>query len=126
MFAFIRRALLSATFVWSAIGVLQNAEHLTGPADALGLPEPVTMVKVHGWVNLVGGIMLALNVKPKLAATAMVGNLAVTTAGAHQFWEIDDESEKMAQMTHFFKNLSLLGGLLGVVASSGSSSDDET
>lgn len=125
MFALIRRALLSAMFVWSAIGVIQNAEHLTGPADALGLPEPVMMVKVHGWVNLVGGIMLALNIKPKLAATAMVGNLAVTTAGAHQFWEIDDEGEKMAQMTHFFKNLSLLGGLLGILASSGSSSDDE-
>ena len=125
MFAFIRRALLSATFVWSAIGVIQNAEHMSGPADALGLPEPVTMVKVHGWVNLVGGVMIALNVRPKLAATAMVGNLAVTTAAAHRFWEIDDEGEKLAQMTHFSKNLSLLGGLLGILASSGSSSDDD-
>lgn len=125
MFGLIRRALLSAVFVWTAVNVLQNAEHMTGPADALGLPEPETMVKVHGWVNLVGGIMLALNIKPKLAATAMVGNLTVTTAGAHQFWEIDDENEKIEQMIHFFKNLSLVGGLLGVLASNGSASDDE-
>jgi hypothetical protein len=28
-------------------------------------------------------------------------------------------------LTHFSKNLSLLGGLLGILASSGSSSDDD-
>lgn len=123
MFRFIRRTLLSAVFVGSAVNVIQNAEHMTGPADALGLPEPVTMVKVHGWVNLVGGAMLALNIKPKLAATAMIGNLAATTAGGHQFWKIDDQGEKADQMVHFFKNLSLLGGLLDVLASSGSSDD---
>lgn len=123
MFGFIRRALLSAVFVWSSINAIQNAEHMTGPADALGLPEPVTMVKIHGWVNLVGGLMLALNIKPKLAATAMAGNLIVTTAGGHQFWEADDEGEKINQMVHFSKNVSLLGGLLGVLASSGSSDD---
>lgn len=123
MFRFIRRALLSAVFVWSAVNAIKNAEHMTGPADALGLPEPVNMVKVHGWVNLVGGTMLALNIKPKLAATAMVGNLAVTTAGGHQFWEIDDQGEKIDQMVHFFKNISLLGGLLGVLASNRSSDD---
>lgn len=123
MFGFIRRALLAAVFVWSAVNAIQNAEHMTGPADALGLPEPVTMVKIHGWVNLVGGIMLALNIKPKLAAVAMVGNLIPTTAGGHQFWEADDEGEKINQMFHFAKNISLLGGLLGVLASNGSSDD---
>lgn len=124
MFRFIRRALLSTVFVWSAVNAIQNAEHMTGPADALGLPEPETMVKIHGWVNLVGGAMLALNIKPKLAATAMIGNLIPTTAGGHQFWEVDDQGEKINQMVHFFKNLSLLGGLLGVLASNGSSADD--
>ncbi|HSJ43193.1 MAG TPA: DoxX family protein [Euzebyales bacterium] len=123
MFGLIRRALLAAVFVWSAINAIQNAEHMTGPADALGLPEPERMVKVHGWVNLVGGIMLALNVKPKLAALAMVANLIPTTAGGHQFWEADDEGEKINQMVHFFKNVSLLGGLLGVLASPRSSDD---
>lgn len=123
MFGFIHRALLSAVFVWTATNVIRNAEHMTGPADALGLPEPVTMVKVHGWVNLVGGVMLALNIMPRLAATAMSGNLIATTAGGHQFWEADDETEKINQMIHFFKNLGLLGGLLGVIAARGSPDD---
>ena len=125
MFGLIRRSLLSAVFVWSAVNAIQNAEHMTGPADALGLPEPVTMVKVHGWVNLVGGIMLALNIKPKLAAVAMVGNLIPTTAGGHQFWEADDEGEKINEMVHFMKNLSLLGGLLGILAAKAPASDED-
>lgn len=123
MLRLIHRTLLAAVFLWTSINVIQNAEHMTGPADALGLPEPETMVKLHGWINLIGGTMLVLNIRPKLAAWVMSGNLIATTVGGHQFWEADDEGEKIDQMIHFFKNLSMLGGLLGVIASRGSSDD---
>ncbi len=116
MLRFIRRTLLAAVFVGSSVGVLQNAEHLTAPAEALGLPEPVKMVRLHGAVNLVGGLMLMLNIKPKLAAWALIGNLIPTTLGAHRFWEHDDDGAKMNDMSHFMKNASLLGGLLTAIA----------
>lgn len=116
MLRFIRRSLLASVFVWSSLDALQNAEQRTAPADALNLPEPATMVRVHGGVNLIGGIMLALNIKPKLAALALVGNLIPTTLGGHRFWEQDDPGAKINQMVHFMKNVSLVGGLLGVLA----------
>jgi putative oxidoreductase len=108
------RLLLAAVFLQTSTKVIKNADHLTAAPEALGLPEPARMVQLHGAVNLVGGLMLALGIKPKLAAWALIANLVPTTLGGHRYWEEDDEGSKMAQQVHFFKNLSLLGGLLTV------------
>lgn len=126
MLGFIRRSLLSTIFVFSSINALQNAEQMTAPAEALGLPEPETMVRLHGGINLLGGLMLMLNIKPKLAAWAMVGNLILTTLGGHRFWEEDDEGAKINQMLHFLKNVSLLGGLLTVIAAERMADEDDS
>lgn len=128
MFGLIRRSLLAAIFLSSSVNAIQNAEHMTGPAEKLGLPEPVNMVRLHGIVNLVGGLMLALGIKPKLAAWALIGNLIPTTIGGHPFWEETDEGDKVNQMIHFLKNVSLLGGLLVFIASkppAGEIADDD-
>lgn len=124
MFRFLSRALLATVFLSSSANAIQNAEHMTAPAEALGLPQPVQMVRLHGIVNLVGGAMLALGIKPRLASWALIGNLIPTTLGGHRFWEEDDEGAKIGQMVHFMKNLSLLGGLLGVLANTAKHSDD--
>lgn len=123
MIRLFRRALLSAIFLVSSGNAIQNADQMTAPAENLGLPEPETMVRVHGAVNLVGGLMLLLNIKPKLASWALVGNLIPTTLGGHQFWEQQDEEAKIGEMIHFLKNLGLIGGLLTVIASERARSD---
>lgn len=124
MLGFIRRLLLGTIFLFSSVNALQNAEQMTAPAEALGLPEPETMVRLHGGVNLLGGLMLALNIKPKLASWALIGNLIPTTLGGHQFWEESDEGAKINQMIHFLKNVSLLGGLLTVIAAERMTDED--
>jgi hypothetical protein len=35
-----------------------------------------------------------------------------TTLAGHRFWEHEDPKEKFGQLSHFLKNLGLLGGLL--------------
>ena len=110
------RLLLSAVFLQTSVGVIRNAEHMTAGPEALGLPEPVRMVQLHGATNLVGGLMLALGIKPRLAALALIANLIPTTLGSHRFWEEDDDMGKMSQQIHFFKNVGLLGGLFAVIA----------
>lgn len=124
MLRFIHRSLLAAVFVWSSLDALPNADERTAPADALDLPKPSTMVRVHGGVNLLGGVMLALNIKPKLVALAMIGNLIPTTLGGHRFWEEDEPGARINQMVHFMKNVSLLGGLLGVLAEGSGRAED--
>jgi uncharacterized membrane protein YphA (DoxX/SURF4 family) len=110
------RLLLASVFLQTSVGVLRNAEHLTAVPEALGLPEPVRMVQLHGATNLVGGLMLALGIRPRLAAWALIANLIPTTLAGHRFWEEDDEAGKMGQQIHFFKNISMLGGLFALIA----------
>jgi putative oxidoreductase len=110
------RLLLSSVFLQTSLKVIRNAEHMTAGPEALGLPEPVRMVQLHGATNLVGGLMLALGIKPRLAAWALIVNLVPTTVAGHRFWEEDDERAKMGQEIHFFKNVSMLGGLFAIIA----------
>ena len=110
------RMLVAAVYLDASTSAIQNAEHMTGPPESLGLPEPVRMVQVHGATNLVGGLMLALGIKPKLAAWALAANLIPTTLAGHRFWEEDDDAGRMGQQVHFLKNVSLLGGLFAVIA----------
>ena len=110
------RMLTAAVYLATARGAIENAEHMTGAPESLGLPEPERMVQVHAATNLAGGIMLALGIRPRLAAWALIANLVPTTLAAHRYWEEDDDAGRMGQRVHFFKNVSLLGGLLAIVA----------
>ena len=80
------------------------------------LPENDTLlVQANAAVMVGGGALLALGRVPRLAALALAASLVPTTAAAHQYWTIDDPAARAQQKIHFWKNASLLGGLLLVV-----------
>ena len=56
--------------------------------------------------------MLASGHFPRLSATVLAATLVPTTAAGHRFWEEQDPQKKAMQRIHFFKNTSMLGGLL--------------
>jgi len=78
-----------------------------------GLQEQDTekLIRINGGVQLAGGTLLALGRFPRLASFALAASLVPTTVAAHRFWEYKGE-ERQQHMLHFFKNLSMLGGLL--------------
>jgi uncharacterized membrane protein YphA (DoxX/SURF4 family) len=84
------------------------AQHIPGLEDA----DTETLIRVNGGVQVGAGVLLVLNRLPRLSALALAASLVPTTAAAHRFWELDDPGERARQQVHFFKNLSLLGGLL--------------
>ena len=65
---------------------------------------------------VIGGILLATGIAPKLAATMLICSLVPTTIVGHAFWKEENAAGRKNQRTQFFKNLSLLGGLLLVLA----------
>ncbi len=77
-----------------------------GPSDAN------TWVQVDGAVKVGSGLLLALGRAP----AALAASLVPTTLAEHRFWEMQDKNERTAQQIHFFKNCSMLGGLLLAVA----------
>lgn len=112
---------MSGIFVLAGIDTWRNpgsyragaAARFTGAASKVGLPEePEQLVRVNSVVQVVGGLMLAKNLFPRLAALALAGSLVPTTIGAHAFWEKDDPKDRASQRIQFLKNLGLFGGLL--------------
>lgn len=61
-------------------------------------------------LELIGGIMIALNFGARFFALALVLFVMATTFYFHDFWNLTGPDAK-AQMIHALKNLSLIGGL---------------
>ncbi len=97
-----------------AAPALDQAQKL--PVAVPGPSDANTWVQVDGAVKVGGGLLLALGRVPRLAAAALAASLVPTTLAEHRYWEIQDKNERTAQQIHFFKNCSMLGGLLLAVA----------
>jgi uncharacterized membrane protein YphA (DoxX/SURF4 family) len=120
--------MLASTFVYGGIQALKNAGALAEAAkpvndeirDLAGkvapqVPVPsddVTMVRINAGVHILAGLGLATGRAPRLSALALAATVLPTTVAGHRFWEEKDKARKAQQTTHFFKNVSMLGGLV--------------
>ena len=122
----IARPMLASIFVVGAATALKNAAGSAAKADAVtsrvvpmlqraGLPvpdDPETLVKINAGIQIGAGLALATGRAPRLSAAVLAASLVPTTAAGHRFWEIDDPAQRTQQKLHFFKNVSLIGGLI--------------
>lgn len=120
------RPMLSSIFFAGSVPALRNApaiapraqkvtDVVVPPLREAGVPvpsDPVTLVRVNAATQVLAGAALATGRAPRLAALVLAGTLVPTTVAGHRFWEVEDAAERTQQRLHFFKNLSLLGGLL--------------
>jgi putative oxidoreductase len=74
--------------------------------------DPAFWVRLNGATQVAAAGALAFGIFPRLAAGVLATSLVPTTLAAHRFWEAADPTERAQQRAHFFKNVSLLGGLL--------------
>ncbi|MEW2068150.1 DoxX family membrane protein [Streptomyces sp. NPDC007346] len=120
------RPLLASMFVSGGYDAVRDparlvpaAEPVTDPVSARVSPrtsllpeDPEHLVRLNGAVQLGAGVLLALGCAPRLASAALAATLIPTTLAAHRYWTVEDPQERAAQRIHFFKNASMLGGLL--------------
>lgn len=120
---FVARPMLASMFLMGGIDQLSNPSGKTGAADQVTDPlgeavpavrdaDTETLVRANGAAQVVGGTLLALGKMPRLAATVLAASLVPTTMAGHRFWEMEDETARTNHQIHFFKNVSMLGGLL--------------
>ena len=77
------------------------------------IPEdPITLVRINAAVQIGAGAALATGHLPRLSSAALAATLIPTTVAGHQFWNEDDPAQRANHRVHFFKNVSMLGGLL--------------
>lgn len=74
--------------------------------------DPATLVRLNGVAQLLGAVGLATGKAPRISSLVLAASLVPTTAAGHRFWEESDPGTRKQQRIHFFKNVSMLGGLL--------------
>jgi uncharacterized membrane protein YphA (DoxX/SURF4 family) len=125
---FVARPLLASMFVVGGVSALKNAPALAAKAKPVTdrirpalekslpqvkLPENTeNLVRLNAVAQVVAAAALATGRAPRISSTVLAASLVPTTVAGHQFWNETDPAAKANQKIHFFKNLSMLGGLL--------------
>lgn len=122
------RPMLATIFVAGGVNALRNTEgHALGakkvadrivPVAQQAVPkvpiptDPATLVRINAGAQILAAAALATGRAPRLSATVLAASLVPTTLAGHAFWDEADADAKAAQKLQFFKNTSIMGGLL--------------
>lgn len=122
------RPMLASMFVVGGYNALKNTEAAAARAKPVTdkvvpaaqklapsapIPtDPKTLVRINAATQIAAGLALATGRFPRLSALVLAGTLVPTTAAGHRFWEESDPAAKTNQRIHFFKNVSMFGGLI--------------
>ena len=120
------RPLLASMFVVGGLDAIRNAGKKVDAAEPVTdrlapllqkvfpqlTDDPQQLVRINGAAQVGAGLLLASGHFPRLSATVLAATLVPVTAAGHRFWEEQDPQKKAQQRIHFFKNLSMLGGLM--------------
>jgi putative oxidoreductase len=133
--AFLGRVLLSIIFIASGIHQVlywQNTEQYftqglthwlaisVGDATLqsaieFGLAHAFLLLLLGVIFEIIGGLLIFLGLWVRLGSLLLIIFLIPTTIAFHHFWQLQGADREM-QMIHFMKNVSILGGLLVVLA----------
>src|SRR4051794_4684182 len=123
------RAALAASFISGGIDQIRNPQPKAGPASPIAKPiadripqlpnDPESLVKLDGVIKVVGGLGMVFGPFARPAALLLAGSLVPTTLAGHRFWETTDPEQKVSDRVEFFKNISLVGGLLATALDTG-------
>jgi putative oxidoreductase len=113
----VARILVSIIFMMTALNVIGQsfaAHELT----ANGVPAnfvPVLIIAARA-LQLVAGLGLILGIYPRISALALLLFLIPATLIGHAFWLASGTSLYTVQLINFFKNVSMAGGLIFIIA----------
>ena len=108
----IGRAVLGGFFVLAGINKLLSYGATVIYMEDAGLPG--TLLPLVIALELVGGLVVAVGKPVRLlpwAAIALAGFCVLTNLVFHRFWEMDGQLGQL-ELSLFFKNLAIAGGLL--------------
>jgi len=106
----IGRILISAIFPISVSGKLAAPAATVGFIASAQLPLPQGAYAIAVFVELFGGVALALGFHTRIAAAGLAVFCIAAAFGSHS--NFGDQN----QLFHFLKNVAMAGGLLQVVA----------
>lgn len=107
------RILLASLFIVAGYGKSLNLAGTTGYMGNLGLPAPEAMAYIAIVVELAGGAAILLGVYTRPVALFLAIYTFVTALAGHHFWTMTGPAHA-ANVTQFYKNLSITGGFVAL------------
>lgn len=108
------RVALASLFLLGGLNKIMNYKATLSDMSAVGLePAPMLLPLVIA-LELGAGVLMAIGrFGAPLAAFALAGFTLATNIFFHNFWALDGEA-RAVELSLFFKNISIAGGLLFV------------
>ena len=106
------RILLAALFVWFGYLKLTNWGGTMGYFAKWGFAwSPVTGALLAIIFEFGGGILLLIGWKTRWVALALFVYVLIATLIVHTYWTYE-AAQRFNQMSHFYKNIAIMGGML--------------
>lgn len=110
----IGRGLLGLIFLLSGVGKIFDYSGTGYYMTSVGVPAWLLPVVILA--EMASAVMLIVGWQARLAALALAAFTALVALLFHDFWSLAAD-QALPQQLHFMKNLSIVGGMLFVVAS---------
>ena len=109
------RVLIGLLFVYFGYLKVMNIGGTEQYFAKWGFPMPQVTAWIAVLFELGGGLMVVIGWKTRWAAWGLALYVVIATAVAHRFWTYE-AAQAFNQTSHFFKNVSILGGLYYLAA----------
>lgn len=109
------RVLIALLFVPAGLQKISGFAGTVGYAASVGMPMPQVAVAVGLVIEIVGGLAILLGWQTRWAALILGFFTLVASFFFHNFWAVPAEAAMMQQLM-FWKNIAVVGGLLGYAA----------
>lgn len=109
------RILMSVVFLLSGVMKLAAYSQVVGYAASKGLPMAGVAIAIAAAVEVLGGLAILAGFQTRIAAWVLFVYLIPTSLVFHNFWAMQGMAQQ-DNMIHFLKNISIMGGLLGLAA----------
>lgn len=113
--ALVGRILLALIFIISGFGKITGYAGTAGYMASKGLPMVAVLLPLTILVELGGGLLIALGWKARWAAAVIFLFIIPVTLVFHNPAGLD-AAQAQQQMINLLKNLSIMGGMLGLFA----------
>ena len=113
--ALVGRILLALLFVTSGVAKIAGFAGTAGYIASKGLPMASLVAALTIIVEVGGGLALVFGLFTRWAALALAVFSVLAALIFHNYWAVPPE-QVMAQQINFWKNISIAGGMLVLVA----------
>lgn len=113
----IGRIMFGGYFAMSGFNHFKNGKMLIGYSSSKKVPMPGLAVYFSGALIFFGGLGVILNIYAVWSLALIIAFLLPVSFMIHSYWKNSDPMARMTEMTHFLKNMALVGAALMLIAS---------